>query len=168
MPANGEVREVVSHGAAERKGFVGGVFAPAARWTCILVRLFAFLIVAFRVVRTFLLKASRIPTSSMERTLLAGDHLHVNKASHGSGRASTRSRLPAFVSSARGDVTVFSPPHDSARGYVARVDRYLRSIEPEPIRGRPLFVDFSCDPAAAGRLRRATGARRSRIGTVIR
>jgi signal peptidase I len=121
VPANGEYREDDSHEAAERKDSVEGILAPAVRWAWVWVRLFGILIAIFLVVRTFMMEAFRIPTSSMENTLLAGDHLLVNKAIYGSGLPRTRLRLPAFATPARGDVIVFSPPHDPGRSYVKRI-----------------------------------------------
>ena len=75
----------------------------------------------FAVVRTFLIEAFRIPTRSMENTLLAGDFLLVNKAVYGAQVPGTRTRLPAFDEPGRGDVIVFTPPHDPDRHYVKRV-----------------------------------------------
>lgn len=75
----------------------------------------------FTVVRTFLVEAFRIPTRSMENTLLAGDFLLVNKAVYGAQVPGTRTRLPAFGEPQRGDVIVFTPPHEPDRHYVKRV-----------------------------------------------
>ena len=75
----------------------------------------------FTVVRTFLVEAFRIPTRSMENTLLAGDFLLVNKAVYGAQVPGTRTRLPAFAEPGRGDVIVFTPPHEPDRHYVKRV-----------------------------------------------
>lgn len=57
----------------------------------------------------------------MERTLLVGDFLFVNKALYGAEIPGTQARLPAFREPGRGDVVVFSPPHDRKRTYVKRV-----------------------------------------------
>lgn len=75
----------------------------------------------FIVVRTFLVEAFRIPTRSMENTLLAGDFLLVNKAVYGAQVPGTHTRLPAFGEPRRGDVIVFTPPHEPDRHYVKRV-----------------------------------------------
>ena len=93
-------------------------FARAVRdWTKSL--LIALLL--FSVVRTFLVEAFRIPTRSMENTLLAGDFLLVNKAVYGAQVPGTRTRLPAFDDPHRGDVIVFTPPHEPDRHYVKRI-----------------------------------------------
>ncbi|MFP3947983.1 MAG: signal peptidase I [Longimicrobiales bacterium] len=77
--------------------------------------------VLFLVVRTFLVEAFSIPTSSMESTLLVGDFLLVNKAVYGAEIPATDLHLPAFDEPERGDVVVFHPPHDQVRNYVKRV-----------------------------------------------
>lgn len=75
----------------------------------------------FLVIRAFLVEAFKIPTASMENTLLVGDFLVVNKAVFGAGVPGTSLRLPAFAEPQRGDVIVFSPPHDPGKNYVKRV-----------------------------------------------
>jgi signal peptidase I len=77
--------------------------------------------VLFLFIRTFLVEAFRIPTGSMENTLLVGDFLLVNKAAYGAQVPLTRAHLPAFTQPRRGDVVVFRPPHDPGRNYVKRV-----------------------------------------------
>jgi signal peptidase I len=77
--------------------------------------------VLFLMIRTFLVEAFRIPTGSMENTLLVGDFLLVNKAIFGGRVPFTRLRLPAFAAPRRGDVVVFTPPHDPGRSYVKRL-----------------------------------------------
>ena len=78
-------------------------------------------IVLFLVIRTFAVEAFKIPTGSMEGTLLVGDFLLVNKAVYGAEIPFTQKRLPAFSHPDRGDVVVFLPPHDPDRNYVKRL-----------------------------------------------
>jgi signal peptidase I len=78
-------------------------------------------VVIFLLVRSFVLEAFTIPTSSMEGTLQVGDFLFVNKALYGAEIPGTHSRLPAFRDPERGDVVVFQPPHDPTRVYVKRL-----------------------------------------------
>jgi signal peptidase I len=78
-------------------------------------------ILLFLGVRTFLVEAFKIPTGSMESTLLVGDFLLVNKAVYGAEIPGTHMRLPAFSHPRRGDVVVFLPPHDHERNYVKRL-----------------------------------------------
>jgi signal peptidase I len=75
----------------------------------------------FIVIRTFLIEAFKIPTSSMEETLLVGDFLLVNKAVYGAEVPGTHLRLPAFAEPHRGDVVVFQPPHEPGKSYVKRL-----------------------------------------------
>lgn len=77
--------------------------------------------VLFLVVRTFLVEAFKIPTSSMEGTLLVGDFLLVNKAVYGAEIPGTGIRLPALDDPEHGDVVVFTPPHEPRKNYVKRL-----------------------------------------------
>lgn len=77
--------------------------------------------VLFLVIRTFVVEAFRIPTGSMENTLLVGDFLLVNKAVYGAEIPGTHLHLPAFENPHRGDVVVFAPPHDPTKNYVKRL-----------------------------------------------
>jgi len=78
-------------------------------------------LVLFVVVRTFIIEAFKIPTSSMEKTLLVGDFLLVNKAVYGAEIPGTGIRLPALAEPERGEVIVFNPPHEPDKNYVKRV-----------------------------------------------
>lgn len=77
--------------------------------------------VLFLLIRAFVVEAFKIPTSSMENTLLVGDFLLVNKAVYGAEIPGTSVSLPAFTDPDRGDVVVFNPPHDPRRNYVKRL-----------------------------------------------
>jgi signal peptidase I len=127
-------RERVSEGDRERGsseaplqdegGAAPGAEAPAGPrskglgdWTRSIVIAF----VLFLVVRTFVVEAFKIPTSSMENTLLVGDFLLVNKAVYGSQIPGTDLRIGAFKEPDRGDVVVFHPPHEPEKNYVKRV-----------------------------------------------
>ena len=60
-------------------------------------------------VRTFVVQAFKIPSGSMEETLLVGDHILVNKFSYW------------LRDVARGDVIVFRFPKDESRDFIKRV-----------------------------------------------
>jgi signal peptidase I len=63
--------------------------------------------------RQLLAEAFRIPSGSMEPTLLVGDWLFVNKLRFGPHIPFANHRLPGYASPKRGDVVVFiSPPQD--------------------------------------------------------
>ena len=57
--------------------------------------------------RALLIQAFRIPSPSMENTLLIGDFLFVNKALYGAEVPIVKKRLPAFREPRRFDVVVF-------------------------------------------------------------
>jgi signal peptidase I len=70
--------------------------------------------------RTFLFQAFQVPTASMEKNILVGDHLIVNKfifAAHG---ASPLNRLLPYRPVRRGDVLVFKFPEDPRRDFIKR------------------------------------------------
>src|SRR6478672_7866680 len=65
--------------------------------------------------RQLLAEAFRIPSGSMEPTLLVGDWLFVNKLRYGPHIPFTDHSLPGYAAPKRGDVAVFiSPPQDLA------------------------------------------------------
>ena len=71
--------------------------------------------------RTFVIEAFKIPTGSMENTLLVGDFLLVNKAVYGAEIPFTNKHLPAFRPPRRGDVIVFKWPRDPSKNFVKRL-----------------------------------------------
>src|SRR3977135_800668 len=92
-----------------------------ARWFDNLFRSLCMALVLFLIIRTFRVEAFQIPSGSMERTLLAGDFLFVNKAVYGAQIPGTNARLPGFNTPRRGDVIVFAYPKDPTLSYVKRV-----------------------------------------------
>jgi signal peptidase I len=75
----------------------------------------------FLFVRAFFVEAFKIPTGSMERTLLVGDFLLVNKLVYGAEVPFTKRRLPPLQKPHRGDVMVFRWPEDPTKDFVKRV-----------------------------------------------
>jgi signal peptidase I len=69
---------------------------------------------------SFILQAYRIPTPSMEPTLLVGDHLLVNKFIFG-GRGTWYERVLPYRPIHRGDIIVFKFPFADHSNYVKRV-----------------------------------------------
>ncbi|MBN1425500.1 signal peptidase I [Candidatus Fermentibacteria bacterium] len=61
--------------------------------------------------KQFLIQAFRIPSGSMEDTLLVGDFLFVNKVLYGPEIPFTKARLPGLRQPRAGDIIVFRPPH---------------------------------------------------------
>jgi signal peptidase I len=70
--------------------------------------------------RVFVVESYRIPTGSMERTLLAGDFLFVNKYVYGAKIPFTEIRLPGVKKVDRGDIIVFKFPKDRSLNYIKR------------------------------------------------
>jgi signal peptidase I len=75
----------------------------------------------FFVLRAFLVEAFKIPSGSMEGTLLAGDFLLVNKLVYGAEVPFTGKRLPAIREPRNGDILVFLWPPDPTKNLVKRV-----------------------------------------------
>ena len=91
------------------------------RWMWEGIKAISTAIVLFLLIRTFVIEAFKIPTGSMENTLLVGDFLLVNKAVYGAEVPGIHARLPGFDQPDRSDVIVFFPPHDPQRNYVKRL-----------------------------------------------
>lgn len=71
--------------------------------------------------RALLVEAFRIPSGSMEGTLLIGDFLFVNKALYGAEVPIVGKRLPAFREPERFDIVIFTSPEDQSTNVVKRV-----------------------------------------------
>lgn len=69
---------------------------------------------------TFVVQAFKIPSQSMEPTLLVGDHLLVNKFIFG-GRGNWYDRVLPYRDIRRGDIIVFKFPYQDHPHYVKRV-----------------------------------------------
>lgn len=91
------------------------------RWMWEWAKVIGIALMLFFVIQTFLVAAFKIPTGSMEKTLMVGDFLLVNKAVYGAEIPLTHTRLPAFSPPERGDVIVFLPPHDPTKNFVKRL-----------------------------------------------
>lgn len=72
------------------------------------------------VLRIFVVESYRIPTGSMEKTLLAGDFLFVNKYVYGAKVPFTEIRLPGIDKVKHGDIIVFKYPKDRELNYIKR------------------------------------------------
>ena len=72
-------------------------------------------------IRTFVVQAFKIPTGSMEETLLIGDHLLVNKFVFGPAATGLERGLLPIGTIARRDVLVFKYPEEPDRDFIKRV-----------------------------------------------
>jgi signal peptidase I len=75
----------------------------------------------FLVIRSFFVEAFKIPTGSMEGTLLVGDFLLVNKLVYGAEVPFTSVKLPALRAPRHGDIIVFQWPVDKSKNFVKRI-----------------------------------------------
>jgi signal peptidase I len=73
------------------------------------------------VVRSFVVEPFKIPSSSMEDTLLIGDQLFVNRFIYGMRVPFIKSRPLALRKPVRGDIIVFVPPHRRDTDFIKRV-----------------------------------------------
>jgi signal peptidase I len=72
-------------------------------------------------IRTFLVQAFKIPTSSMEENLQVGDQLLVNKLIYSPTSGVWEDVLLGKRAPRRGDVVVFKYPEDPSRDFIKRV-----------------------------------------------
>ncbi len=72
-------------------------------------------------IRGCLVQAFKIPSSSMEPTLLVGDHILVSKFIYGIRIPFTNARWPHFKDPKAGDVIVFIFPEDRSKDFIKRV-----------------------------------------------
>lgn len=118
-----EARDSVSREAALRAANGGGRRRRPVRlsWLWEWAKVFPAAVLLFLGLRAFLVEAYKIPSGSMERTLLVGDFLLVNKLVYGAEIPFSGTRLPALRTPQRGDVVVFEFPLDPSQNFVKRL-----------------------------------------------
>jgi signal peptidase I len=72
-------------------------------------------------IRAFVVQAFKIPSASMEPTLMIGDHILVNKFIYGIKIPYLRKTLIPVTKPERGDVIVFIYPNDKSKDYIKRI-----------------------------------------------
>ena len=72
-------------------------------------------------IRTFLIQAFKIPSSSMEPTLLVGYHILVSKFIYGIRIPYIGKKFLTFHKPKRGDIVVFVYPEDPKKDFIKRV-----------------------------------------------
>lgn len=77
--------------------------------------------------RGFVVEAFKIPTGSMIPTLLVGDHLFVNKFIYGIRVPFTQTFVTRFETPTRGEVVVFTFPHEDAQQYLSEQSPGMRT-----------------------------------------
>lgn len=114
--------ETTSHEQGNVRGDpVRSRYEAVARGMVDWIRSVAIALVLFLVVRAWVVEAFKIPTGSMEGTLLVGDFLLVNKAVYGTTLPGLGFRIPGITEPGWGDVVVFHPPHEPEKNYVKRI-----------------------------------------------
>lgn len=97
------------------------------------------------IIRTFVVQAFKIPSGSMEDTLLIGDHLLVNKFIYGVQIPFVDGRYLTIRHPQRGDVIVFEFPEDEDKGYFQRRDFIKRVVgvpgDQVEVRDKQVFVN---------------------------
>lgn len=73
------------------------------------------------IIRTYLVQAFKIPSGSMEDTLVIGDHLLVSKFVYGTKIPFSDKRILTVRDPRQGDVIVFEYPEDPSKDFIKRV-----------------------------------------------
>src|ERR1017187_4282444 len=100
-----------------RRSAVGAIARGLFEWA----KSLSLAILLFLVVRAFFVEAYRIPSGSMEGTLLVGDFLLVNKLVYGAEVPFSGKRLPALRHPKYRDIVVFLWPEDTSKNFVKRL-----------------------------------------------
>lgn len=97
------------------------------------------------IIRTLVVQAFKIPSGSMEDTLLIGDHLLVNKFIYGLNLPFSDEPVLKIRDPQRGDIIVFEFPEDKDKSYFNRRDFIKRIIalpgERVEIRQKHVYID---------------------------
>ncbi len=107
-------------------------------------------------IRTFVIQAYKIPSGSMEPTLLVGDHILVNKFIYGIKIPLIGKTLVPLGKPKRGDIIVFKYPLDKRKDYIKRViglpGDEIRIMDKEIfINGKPFGGRFGVYVKGSGR-----------------
>ncbi len=91
------------------------------------------------IIRSTVVEAYRIPSGSMQNTLLVGDRLFANKFIYGATIPLTHIRLPALRQPRAGDIIIFQYPEDPETDFVKRVVAVEGQLV--EIRAKQVYVD---------------------------
>lgn len=95
--------------------------AALGRWLWEWTKAIVVALLVWSVFRTFLIEAFRIPSGSMERTMLVGDWLFVNKLLYGAEVPFIERTLPALREPIHGDIVVFDSVEEEDQKVVKRL-----------------------------------------------
>lgn len=101
-------------------------------------QIFLAVVMAF-IIKTSIVEAYKIPSQSMEDTLLVGDFLLANKFVYGANLPLVDWRLPAIHKPKAGDVVIFIYPRDGVTKYIKRC--IAVGGDTVEVRGKALFVN---------------------------
>ena len=114
---------------AGKKRSIVREYVEAIVWAVVLVLL----------LRAFVIQAFRIPSGSMEPTLLIGDMLFVNRFEYGPKIPFTHARLPGLRAPRSGDIIVFQFPENPRQDFIKRcVATGGQTVE---VRDKVVYVD---------------------------
>jgi signal peptidase I len=117
------------------KGLQGWLKGEGKEW----LKSGIYALILFLIIRTFFIQAFKIPSASMEKTLLVGDFLLVNKLVYGPTVPFTDFHFPAIREPERGDIVVFKYPLDKSLDFVKRC--VAVSGDTVEMRDKSLFVN---------------------------
>lgn len=121
----------------EKKSFFKS-FRNSVVWEYLQVIVVAFILV-FGFIRPFVAESYEIPSGSMKDSLLEGDRILVCKFIYGIKIPLTKHKIFDFHKPQRGDVFVFTPPHDRSKNFVKRIV----AVEGDTVetKGKTLYVN---------------------------
>ena len=128
--------------------------APAARETLVEYSQSFFPVLLFvLIIRSFVFEPFRIPSGSMEPTLVQGDFIFVKKYSYGLRLPVTDTKIVETGAPKRGDVVVFRLPSDPNINYIKRVvglpgDEVTYNDHRLTVNGTTMALDPVIDPAS--------------------
>jgi len=108
-------------------------------WLWDWIKSLAIAVVLALIIKTTLVEAYKIPSGSMENTLLVGDFLLANKFIYGAKLPLLPYHLPALREPKPGDVIIFKYPGDGKTNYIKRL--IATSGQTVEIRNKTVFVD---------------------------
>jgi signal peptidase I len=113
-------------------------------------------------IRAFVVQAFKIPSGSMEPTLLVGDHILVNKFIYGIKLPYFQTTLIPISTPARGDIIVFIYPEDRSKDFIKRVigipgDKIQMQDKQILINGKPFDDKHGYYDERAGNTNRSFG-----------
>jgi signal peptidase I len=107
------------------------------------------------VIRAFVVQAFKIPSGSMEPTLMVGDHILVNKFIYGVKLPFVNKTIIPFKEPKREDIVVFIFPQDKSKDFIKRV--IALPGEKVEIRDNKIYIDDKLYPDPYGHYENSKG-----------